>query len=75
MLLDLGGHDSARALDRRLRFYAFRPRLCIDEIGYLSYGARNADLLFPVVIRRYEHRSLIARHILRVRIRTNVTGR
>jgi DNA replication protein DnaC len=59
MLLDLGGQDSARALDRRLRFYASRPLLCIDEIGYLSYDARNADLLFQVVSRRYERKSLV----------------
>jgi DNA replication protein DnaC len=59
MLLDLGAQDSARALDRRLRHYASRPLLCIDEIGYLSYDARNADLLFQVVSRRYERKSLI----------------
>jgi DNA replication protein DnaC len=59
MLLDLGGQESARALDRRLRYYASRPLLCLDEIGYLSYDARNADLLFEVVSRRYEKRSLI----------------
>jgi DNA replication protein DnaC len=59
MLLDLGAQDSARALDRRLRYYASRPLLCIDEIGYLSYDARNADLLFQVVSRRYERKSLI----------------
>jgi len=59
MLLDLGAQDSARALDRRLRYYASRPLLCIDEIGYLSYDARNADLLFQVVSRRYERKSLV----------------
>ncbi len=31
----------------------------IDEIGYLSYDARAADLLFQVVSRRYERRSLV----------------
>jgi DNA replication protein DnaC len=59
MLLDLGGQESARALDRRLRYYASRPLLCLDEIGYLSYDARNADLLFQVVSRRYERKSLV----------------
>jgi DNA replication protein DnaC len=29
-------------------------RLTIDEVGYLSYDARHADLLFEVVTRRYE---------------------
>jgi DNA replication protein DnaC len=59
LLLDLGAQESARALDRRLRYYSSRPLLCLDEIGYLSYDSRNADLLFQVVSRRYERRSLI----------------
>jgi DNA replication protein DnaC len=28
--------------------------LCVDEVGYLSYDARYADLLFEVVTRRYD---------------------
>jgi DNA replication protein DnaC len=36
-----------------------RGLLVIDEIGYLSYDARAADLLFQVVSRRYERRSLV----------------
>ncbi len=59
LLLDLGAQESARSLDRRLRYYSSRPLLCIDEIGYLSYDSRNADLLFQVVSRRYERRSLV----------------
>jgi DNA replication protein DnaC len=59
MLLDLCAQDSARALDRRLKHYA-RPRLlCVDEIGYLSYDNRNADLLYEVVSRRYEQKSVV----------------
>ena len=39
---------------RRLEAYA-RPQLrCIDEVGYLSYDVRHADLLFEVVARRHE---------------------
>ena len=42
-----------------LKHYA-RPRLlCIDEIGYLSYDNRNADLLYEVIARRYEQKSLV----------------
>jgi DNA replication protein DnaC len=26
----------------------------IDEVGYLSYGNRHADLLFNIINRRYE---------------------
>lgn len=59
MLLDLSGQDSARGLDRRLRYYANVSLLVVDELGYLSYDARNADLLFQVVSRRYERKSLI----------------
>lgn len=59
MLLDLAGQDSARGLDRRLRYYANVGLLVVDELGYLSYDARNADLLFQVVSRRYERKSLI----------------
>ena len=59
MLLDLCAQDSARSLDRRLKHYA-RPRLlCIDEVGYLSFDNRNADLLYEVVSRRYEHKSIV----------------
>jgi DNA replication protein DnaC len=59
LLLDLGSQESARALDRRLRYYTTRPLLAIDEIGYLNYDSRNADLLFQVVSRRYERKSLV----------------
>ena len=59
MLLDLGAQDSARALERRLRHYAKPSLLCVDEVGYLSYDARAADLLFEVVSRRYEEKSIV----------------
>lgn len=59
MLLDLGGQESARGLDRRLRYYANVGLLVVDELGYLSYDSRNADLLFQVVSRRYEKKSLV----------------
>jgi len=60
LLLDLGSQDSARALDRRLKHYCNQAGLLvIDEIGYLSYDARNADLLFQVVSRRYEKKPIV----------------
>lgn len=59
LLLDLGAQDSPRALDRRLKLYAHPSLLVIDEVGFLSYDARNADLLFQVVSRRYEEKSLV----------------
>lgn len=49
----LAAEDSATALERRLR-RLYRPQVLImDEVGYLSYGPRHADLLFKVVSRRY----------------------
>jgi DNA replication protein DnaC len=59
LLLDLGAQESARALDQRLRHYCTRALLVIDEIGYLSYDNRSADLLFQVVSRRYERKSVV----------------
>ena len=45
--------DSARTLERRIKHYCSAAVLCIDELGYLSYDNRAADLLFEVVSRRY----------------------
>ncbi len=46
MLNDLAAQDGDNALRRRLKHYA-RPRLLlIDEIGYLAYSNRHADLLW-----------------------------
>jgi DNA replication protein DnaC len=59
LLLDLASQDSARKLDLRLKHWASVPLLVLDELGYLSYDARNADLLFQVISRRYERRSLV----------------
>mgnify|MGYP001817887889 FL=1 len=59
MLNELAGADGDNALRHRLGLYA-RPRLLlIDEIGYLSYSNRHADLLFEVVSRRYEEKSTL----------------
>ncbi|OFV85282.1 MAG: AAA family ATPase [Acidobacteria bacterium RBG_16_64_8] len=59
MLNDLAAQDSAAALNRRLRHYCRPALLVCDELGYLSYDARYADLLFEVVTRRYQQRSTI----------------
>jgi len=59
MLGELAALDSDSALRRRLRHYA-RPRLLVvDEVGYLSYSNRHADLLFELVSRRYEQSSTL----------------
>jgi DNA replication protein DnaC len=54
MLADLAKQESTAALTRRLRLYTNPQLLCIDEVGYLSYDNRYADLLFEVVTRRYD---------------------
>ena len=33
--------------------------LCIDEVGYLSYDQRASDLLFQVISRSYEDKSIV----------------
>ena len=59
MLNELAAADGDNALRRRLAFYT-RPRLLlIDEIGYLSYSNRHADLLFEIVSRRYQDKSTL----------------
>lgn len=54
MLNSLAAEDSASGLERRLRRLCRPGLLFVDEVGYLSYGNRHADLLFEVVTRRYE---------------------
>ena len=59
MLGELAALDSDSALRRRLRHYVAPTVLCCDEIGYLSYSNRHADLLFEVISRRYQQKSTI----------------
>ena len=59
MLHDLAAQDSSAALSRRLKRYTLPHILAIDEIGYLDYDNRYADLLFEVVTRRYQLRPII----------------
>jgi len=59
MLNDLAAQDSAAGLQRRLRRYCRPQLLAIDEVGYLSYDNRHADLLFEVVTRRYEEKPIV----------------
>lgn len=59
MLNDLASQESASALARRLRRYVNPHLLVIDEVGYLNYDNRYADLLFEVVSKRYATRRSI----------------
>jgi DNA replication protein DnaC len=51
--------DSPQILRRKLNHCARPHLLAIDEVGYLSYDTAAADLLYEVVIRRYERRSIL----------------
>ena len=59
LLGDLAALDSDSALRRRLRHYAAPDLLLIDEVGYLSYSNRHADLLFELISRRYQNKSTV----------------
>lgn len=59
MLNGLAAEDGDSALKRKLRRYANPQLLVIDEVGYLSYGDRHADLLFQIISQRYEQKSTI----------------
>jgi DNA replication protein DnaC len=59
MLGELAGADGDRALRHRLSLYTRPHLLLVDEIGYLSYSNRHADLLFEVVSRRYQEKSTL----------------
>ena len=59
MLNDLAAQDGDNALRRRIKYYARPVFLLIDEVGYLSYSNRHADLLFEIINQRYEQRSTL----------------
>ncbi len=59
LLGELAGLDSDSVLRYRLRRYAAPDLLVIDEVGYLSYSNRHADLLFELINRRHEKKSTL----------------
>jgi len=59
MLNELAQQDSPTALARRLHRYSQPHLLAVDEVGYLSYDTRHADLLFEVVSRRQQKSTVI----------------
>ena len=58
-LADLLKQESAPALERRIRRYTLPPLLILDELGYLPCDSRSADLLYNIVSRRHEQRSIV----------------
>ena len=60
MLMDLEAvHGTPHLFQQRLRKYTRVTLLIVDEVGYLSYDTRAADLLFQVVSERHEKRSTV----------------
>jgi DNA replication protein DnaC len=58
-LADLLKQESLPALVRRLRKYTAPSLLILDEIGYLPCTRQSADLLYNIISRRHENRSLV----------------
>ena len=56
---ELAAAESDAALRRRIKQYTHPDLLVIDEVGYLRYGERHADLLFELISQRYEKKSTI----------------
>ena len=59
LLNTLAEQESGASLKRKLALFTRPHLLAIDEIGYLAYDTRHADLLFEIVARRYEKRPTI----------------
>lgn len=53
LIAALSACEGTASLERTLGHYTRPQLLVVDEIGYLSYSNRAADLLFEVVSRRY----------------------
>lgn len=56
---DLVAAQARNSLHRRLTTWATYDLLLCDELGYLSFDARGADLLYQVFNRRYQRASTI----------------
>jgi DNA replication protein DnaC len=60
MLVDLSSvAGTPHLFEQRLRKYTQVTLLGIDEVGYLSYDSKAADLLFQVVSARHEKRPVV----------------
>lgn len=56
---DLVAAQARNTLHRRLLAWSAPELLLVDELGYLSFDARGADLLYQVFNRRYQRASTI----------------
>jgi DNA replication protein DnaC len=58
-LADLLRQESIPATERRLRRYTAPDVLVLDELGYVPCDSRAADLLFHIISRRHEAKSVV----------------
>jgi len=58
-LLEELHRQSPEGRHRKLRAYANVGLLCVDEVGYLSFDDKSADLLYEIINRRYERKSVV----------------
>ena len=58
-LADLLKQESIPATERRLRRYTSPDLLVLDELGYVPCDSRAVDLLFNIVSRRHESKSIV----------------
>jgi DNA replication protein DnaC len=58
-LADLLRQESIPAVERRLKRYTQPELLILDELGYLPCDSRAADMLYHIISRRHEKRSVI----------------
>ena len=58
-LLEQLHRQSPEGRRSKLRGYANVGLLCVDEVGYLSFDDKAADLLYEVINRRYERKPVI----------------
>lgn len=56
---DLVAAQARNTLSKRLAFWAGPELLLIDELGYLTFDTRGADLLYQVFNRRYQRASTV----------------
>ncbi len=56
---DLLQQESIPAFERRIKRYSRPNLLILDELGYLPCDTRAADILYNIISRRHENRSII----------------
>jgi DNA replication protein DnaC len=56
---DLLKQESIPAFERRMKRYTRPELLILDELGYLPCDSRAADILYNIINRRHEERSIV----------------